>query len=330
MAAFLKDLQAGVNNLWNQIVAPPICDLVLWNDTPVDLSLPVGRSYSEIRQGEVLILSEVFFTLKSLKSGQSGKIRFQPAATMLPTYHAAVEIEAPNDGFPPDRLFIGASTQMPGCVVADWNVPGGLSRFLELLPIDPVPRLVLGEGYLSELSIDNKLGGWKLVVRSRTATLNTRLINAPIVQGDFRLSLEFVNYTETGLSLPPNYAHMQCGCVEKDLAYIGPNQKGCVEFGGSPEFAGRIFVQVAPLEILVVACKGTSGDVRLSLQFHDVNAHVGLSVLPSESVHLDRFCGGQHDETILGRHCEALITNAKMGDNASVTIAIYSRESNEL
>jgi len=121
---------------------------------------------------------------------------------------------------------------------------------------------------------------------------------------------------------------MKFGAVEKDLAYIGPSQKGRVEFGGSPQFAGRAFIQVAPLEILVISCSGSIGDVRLSLQFHDVNTHVGESVLPDDTF-LESFCGAEEDATFIGCHCEALVTNARIGDNARATIAIYPRETNE-
>lgn len=149
-----------------------------------------------------------------------------------------------------------------------------------------------------------------------------------LLNGDSRLEVEIKNFTEAGLSIPPNYAHMQVGFVEKDLAYIqkGGDQKGRVEFRGSPEYSGCMFVQVAPDEILVVAvCRNANGDVRLNVQFRDVDSQGGSLALPDDIPSPQQFCGEKQDETIFGRRCEALITNAKQGNNAHATIAIYPR-----
>jgi len=339
MSAYFGDLLSGVSSLWNQAISAPACELIIENQTAVELSLPVGRDFKLTRQGEIGMHPELFFTLRSIKPGDRGIIKFLPTSKILPIFHGAVEIEAPNEGYPSDKLFVGSSSQGPG-IVADWNFPGGLRGFVDSMPTtEPVPKLVVAGSYFSELFYDEKVSSYKLVVRSRqpgTFGLNSRLQsqsqnNESLVDGDFRLVLDFVNYTEAGLSLPPNYAHMVYGCVEKEFAYIqkGGDQKGRVEFGGSPEFSGNMFLQVGPEEILVIACKGLKGDVKLNVFFHDVNPQVGSLVLPDHIPSPERFCGEDQDETVLGRHCEALITNVKQGDNAHATIAIYSRESSE-
>jgi len=337
MAGFFSELLGGVSSLWNQAISAPPCEVIIDNQTAVELSLPVGRDFKLSRQGEIRLHPELFFTLRSIKPGERGIIKFLPTSNFLPIFHGGVEIEAPNEGYPSDKLFVGASSQGPG-IVADWNVSGGLARFVDSIStIEPNQKLVVAGSYFSEFSFDEKVSNYKLVVRSRqpgTFGLNSRLQTQnmdALVEGDFRLVLDFVNYTEAGLSLPPNYAHMANGCVEKEFAYIqkGGDQKGRVEFGGSPEFSGNMFLQVAPEEILVVACTGLKGDVKLNVFFHDVNPQVGSLVLPDHIPCPERFCGEDQDETVLGRHCEALITNVKQGENAHATIAIYSRETSE-
>jgi len=340
MTSLLHGIMSGVNSLVDQIKNPPEREVIIENMTAVELSFPVGRDYKAVKHGEITIHPDFFLLSKTIKAGERGIVRFQPSKNYISLLHAALEMEIPNEGYPPDKLYIGASSQIPQ-VISQWNVNGGLQKFLQsMLPKEEPEKIGVAEGYFSELFYEESLACWKLIVHSRdpgTFGHNSRLQNQAIlgsiptmVNGDFKLILEFHNYTENGISLPPNFALMNIGFIEKDVPYIQKESKSRVEFGGSPEFAGQMFLQVAPSEILVVTVHGIQGDVKFEIHFYDVNPEYESLQLPNNVPSPEYCCGQDGDEIIYGRYCEALITNVSHGQEAHASIGIYPRTDDDL
>lgn len=157
-----------------------------------------------------------------------------------------------------------------------------------------------------------------------------------------QLRITVVNYTEHGLTFPPDYACLDVGNVRKEKTFVAPRQRSSLRFFDDLLFSGIAFCNIGDKERLYFRATNpligwTSFDVYFGTDAPKVlqqdpklaranacRAGRDLKRLPQEMLG-SCFVGALRDAVIRGSDFEVLVTDVRDGNDARATVAVYPR-----